>query len=257
MAASLRAALALAVGLFAGPLRAEPGLSLSAGLGAGFAPVYAGADEYKVGPAFFFDLAYGFGNPGNSSIGFDGTLSLTIRETERLTFGVGLDYGGGRDSDESDRLEGLPDIDDGAFVRAFLGVGLTGATGLEFGLATFLDGAEGVEARIGLSHAVLLSERSTMSFGLATTWLDDERSEGLFGITDAQAAASKVGLDRFDADAGIAKVDLSATLTHAVTERVQAIAILGLSGVTGSVRDSPLNESRVNPSLAFGLIRSF
>lgn len=239
------------------PSQSQDSISFSAGVGIGYAPTYTGADTYDVGAAPLLNASYGLGNAWNSSVSFDGALRLTIVAADEIQFGLGLGYGGGRDSEDADRFAGLPDVENGPIVLAAMQFGLNDGLMLQANTSIYTEGSEGWEATLGLGRAIALSSQTFLQLGVSATWTNEDRAQGIYGVTSAQAAASVAGLSAFNANAGITSLDLSATLSHQITSSLTGVAILGATGLIGAARNSPFTERALSPTVGIGLIQSF
>lgn len=236
----------------------DRGFFFALGAGVEYGPEYQGSDEYEVSPIPFVELGYNFGNQWNSSIGFAGDgVELTIYSDERLAFGAGIGYGGGRESEDIAILGGLPDIDDGVTVSAFASYAPVDYLSLDFGITKFTDGTEGLEASFAVSTGIPLTDRLDVGLSLGTTYMDDDAAQGFFGVTAAQSAASTAGLTPFNASGGLTSVDLSIDFGYAFTDTVTGVASIGVSKLIGDAKDSPFTKDDVNPSLSLGVIYEF
>lgn len=236
----------------------DRGLSFAVGLGVGYEAEYEGSDEYEATILPFLEIGYDFGNSWRSSIGFDGgSLGFTIYENERLSFGLGIGYGGGRESADTAILAGLPDIDDGITVDAGFSYFVHEAISFDFGVTKYADGTEGLQGSLGVSTGLPVTERSFVEFGLSATWSDDDYAQGFYGVSATQAAASTTGLAQYTASSGVTSVDLSVDYGYEFTDRVTGVASLGVSKLTGDAEDSPFTKDDVNPSFGLGLVYEF
>lgn len=184
-------------------------LNLQGGGAVVVSPKYEGSKQYEVRG---FPLIAPAGSPDAAEAGFVQFRGIDDIRFRALRFG-GLEMGPlagyrfGRDEDDSDRLTGLGDVDDGLVVGAYTAYDFGGlkpflsyhhqVTGdVSGGLLRF-----GAETRIPLARGMMLTAIAGASYA------DDAYMDAYFSVTGAQAAAS--GLSAYDAQSGIKDVYLS------------------------------------------------
>ena len=250
---------ATAIALF--PMSAvaeERGFYFALGAGVEYGPEYQGSDQYEFSPIPLIELGYNFGNPWDTSIAFVGDgLELTVYADDRFSFGAGVGYGGGRDSGDNAIFGGLQDIDDGVTVSVFGFYAPVDYLSFDLGVTKFTDGTEGLEANLGVSTGIPVTDRFEIGFSLGTTYMDDDAAQGFFGVTNAQSAASTAGLAPFNASGGFTSVELTIDFGYEFTENIFGVASIGASKLIGDAKDSPFTKDDINPSVSVGLIYEF
>lgn len=215
------------------------------GGGAMIAPKYEGSDEYEVSPVPFVSASFG------DLMRLDPRgLSVNVYKSEGLTVSGRLGYDSGRQQDESDHLRGLGDIDAGAVVGAKVAYAI-GSVELYAGLNRTIGGSDGLEAKFG-ADASFRYERMLFTAGVSGTWSDDAYMQAYFGVTPTQSALS--GLPVYDIGAGLKRVDFSVSATYMLTDHWLIRGQAGLGYLIGDAADSPIVQSKTQPSgiLAIG-----
>ena len=239
-------ALVLPAGTAPGAEAGRGDWSFVLGGGALVAPSYEGSDKFSVSPMPFVSINWRdrvFLEMGHG-------LGVNVVRTDALRLGVSVGFAPGRDEDDDDHLKGLGDIDTAARGHVF-GSYAFGMLQLGVDVAKDFGGSDGVQVRPELSVKVPLSESWTLSSGISATWADDAYMQSFFGVSASQSRSS--GLERFDAGAGFKSVDLQLGLNWAITESWFATAHLGVGVLLGDAADSPVTESRVQPSAALAV----
>jgi outer membrane scaffolding protein for murein synthesis (MipA/OmpV family) len=213
-------------------------------LGGGFRiePKFEGADDVEVMPVPMISADFG------EYVSVDPT-GLTIHAWQREGFSVNgrLGYDLGRDSDDDKHLDGLGDIGFGGV----LGVDLAyERTPLEFKLSLdkTIGGSDGFTAKFGTAY-LLPFDSFMLSIGPSVTWADSNYMESYFGVTDRQSRKS--GLSRFDADAGIKRVDLEVSGLYFIDDHWVVRGEAGLGHLVGDAADSPVSQENLQMSTMF------
>jgi MipA family protein len=213
-------------------------------LGAGFRvePKFEGADDVKIMPVPMISADFG------EYVSIDPT-GLTINAWEYESFSVKgrLGYDLGRDSDDDKHLDGLGDIGFGGV----LGVDLAyERTPLEFKLSLdkTIGGSDGFTAKFATAYS-LPFESFMFSIGPSVTWTDGNYAESYFGVTDRQSRKS--GLSRFNADAGIKRVDLEVSGLYFIDDHWVVRGEAGLGHLVGDAADSPVSQEDLQLSTMF------
>ena len=154
-----------------------------------------------------------------------------------LRAGPGVSYQSGRDSDDSDTLTGLEDVDGsillGGYIRSTIGpVGLRLDAGQDV-----ISGHDGftADASIGTTYR-------TGKFGIqpsaTLSWADSNHNESFFGISDAQSAASN--LDAFDSDSGLYAYSFNVVAWYQVQENYSLGLFASYREFIDDAEDSPI-----------------
>ena len=241
------------------PVTVVPQRSILLGIGAAVAPVYEGADDYRVAPFPIF--SYDSGVDGPRRFEFRALDDIRFHALRLGGFSAGPlgGYRFGRDEDDADLLEGIGDIDGGvvggAFVAYDVEVAPNAFIGADVGISTqftgdpfdedvvgddFDDDDYGFLVDFGVSASFDLTRRANLALRAGAEYASDDYMDVHFGINAAQAAASVAGLDEFDPDSGIKNVYVNANVAFDVTERFQVRAGAGYSRLVGDAADSPV-----------------
>ncbi|WP_372070580.1 MipA/OmpV family protein (plasmid) [Tistrella mobilis] len=219
--------------------------SLVLGAGAELAPEYEGGEDMEVSPVplvLFTWQDWLTVSPGGAEarVARWGQLSVSGR----------LGYEGGRDQDDADRLKGLGDVDGAATAGLKLAwnpepfeVYLT--------VDRALGGNDGLTGTLGLDYTMEVSERLTLTAGVAAVMADDKHMQSYFGIDARQSTAS--GLARYDAEAGLKRVEFETTATWMMGGNWLLRGAAGVGVLTGDAADSPVVEEKVQPKLSLAL----
>jgi outer membrane scaffolding protein for murein synthesis (MipA/OmpV family) len=213
-------------------------------LGGGFriAPKFEGADSVEIIPIPWISADFG----DYVSVDPRG-LTINAWQYEGLTVKGRLFYDLGRDSDDDKHLHGLGDIDAGAVLGLDLAYELT-----PFEVALSLDktigGSDGFSVKFGATYSLEIDSFS-FQVGPSVTWADSNYMESYFGVTDRQSRRS--GLSNFDADAGIKRIDLEVSGLYMLDEHWSVRGEVGLGYLVGDAADSPVSQTKLQPSTMF------
>jgi outer membrane protein len=158
---------------------------------------------------------------------------------------VGYDFG--RDSDDDKHLHGLGDIGAGAVLGLDLAYDWDPVQ-FTVALDKTLGGANGFTAEFGAEYSIEF-DQFQFSIGPSFTLADSNAMESYFGVSDRQSRKS--GLSRFDADAGIKRVDLELTGLYMIDDHWLVRGEVTLGYLTGDAADSPVSQRNFQPSTMF------
>jgi outer membrane scaffolding protein for murein synthesis (MipA/OmpV family) len=88
-----------------------------------------------------------------------------------------------------------------------------------------------------------------VSIGPSVTWADGNYMESYFGVTDRQSQRS--GLPRFDADAGIKRIDFEVSGLYFIDDHWLVRGEVSLGYLVGDAADSPVSQRNLQPSTMF------
>ncbi|KLN61608.1 hypothetical protein WH96_04485 [Kiloniella spongiae] len=215
---------------------------LELGAVGGFSPDYEGSDDYELMGLPYVHAAWKDTIVLTTRDGGPGLyLQHEIWDDFSVRGGVRYEFGRDENDNDNDALEGLGDLDVGAVA--------VGALAYEYGpvefsaeLASDLTGdREGTRATLAADYRMMVLEnKGRFSFGPSITWADDNYMENTFGISGAQAAASRNNYAVYNAESGIKDVGLNASFSYALTENVSVLATGGYSRLLGDAADSPI-----------------
>jgi outer membrane scaffolding protein for murein synthesis (MipA/OmpV family) len=218
----------------------EPKWGLIVGAGAMYQPEYEGSGDFKVSPVPAIIITY------SDWLRIDPRgVSVTVLEHNGFSLAGKVGYEMGRDEDDGDRLKGLGDIDFAATVGAKAAYKWQA---LEFyaEVDQTIDGSESLIGKFGAEYTAPVTERLLVSAGISATVANDKHMQSYFGVTAAQSAAS--GLREYEAEAGLKRVDFTASATYMLTENWLLRGETGLGVLVGDAADSPIVEEKLQPS---------
>jgi outer membrane protein len=241
---------------------AEPSVggktSIVVGLAARYAPVYDGSKKSKVSPFPYVDV-HGLFHDRVFISDIRG-IGVNIVDLGAFRAGMSFNYGGGRTSSDSPRLQGLPDIKAAAAVSGFMTYSLK-PFAFELKVGRELGSQPGTEVQLGASVGMAPTPRWHVSVGTQLNWHDSKFNQKYFGITPAEAAqASASGnlLTAYDPKSSLGTFGMTATSVYALTEHWGLVTRLGFRDLIGSaVKDSPLTERTFGVDFALGAIYKF
>ena len=175
-----------------------------------------------------------------------------------LRAGPSISYQGGRDSDESENLNGFEDIDGsvplGGFVRSTIGpVGFGVNVGKDI-----IGGHDGVTADASIGTFIPLGNFAIQP-SASIHWADNKHNDSFFSVTPAQAATS--GLETYDAGSGVYGYSAGIVSWVEIDDKYAVSLIANYRWFTGDAADSPIlnasDGSRNGVFAALGVSRKF
>jgi outer membrane protein len=232
--------------------------SVIIGVAARVAPVYDGSKTTKVSPFPYLDV-HGLFHDRIFISDIRG-IGFNVVDAGAFRAGVSFNYGNGRKSSDSPRLEGLPDISSKASVAGFVTYSLK-PFAFEFKVGRLLGSQGGTEVQLGASYALAPTPRWHLSFGTQLNWNDSKFNERYFGVTSAEATqATALGnaMSAYAPGSGLGTVGLTGTSVYALTHHWGLVTRLGLRDLIGSsAKDSPLTQRSFGVDFALGAIYKF
>lgn len=219
-------------------------------LGAGFRvePKFEGADDVEIMPIPWISADFG------QYVSVDPRgLTINAWDYEGLSVKGSLGYDLGRDSGDDRHLRGLGDIGAGAVLGLELAYDVDPFE-FKLELDKTIGGSDGFTAKFGTAYEFSF-DSFMFSVGPSVTWADSNHMESYFGVTDRQARKS--GLSRFDADAGIKRVDLEVSGLYTIDEHWWVRGEAGFGILLDDAADSPVSQKNFQPSTMFIVGYSF
>ncbi|MGI2034661.1 MipA/OmpV family protein [Rhizobium panacihumi] len=214
--------------------------SLIIGAGAIYAPEYEGGDKLEVSPVPLVVFNYG------DWLEIDPRgVTVTAIQQNGLKLAARVGYESGRDQDDADRLRGLGDIDFAATVGAKASYEWDGFE-IFATVDQTIDGSESLIGTFGAEYQAPVTERLILGAGVEAIVANDKHMQSYFGVTAAQAASS--GLAEYKAEAGLKRVNVSASAIYMLSENWLVRGEAGVGFLTGDAADSPIVEEKVQPS---------
>jgi len=154
-----------------------------------------------------------------------------------LRAGPSIGFQGGRDSDESENLNGFDDVDGsvplGGYIRSTIGpVGL----GLNVG-QDIIGGHDGLTADASIGTFYRMGNFAVQPTA-TISWADNKHNDSFFSVTPEQAATS--GLAAFDADSGIYAYSAGLVSWVVIDDKYAVSLIANYRWFTGDAADSPI-----------------
>ncbi|MDJ0984370.1 MAG: MipA/OmpV family protein [Desulfobacterales bacterium] len=174
---------------------------ISIGAGAGVAPDYEGSDDYDFVPIPFAEVAFDNGMFATIQ-GLNAKANLIPSQIWRL--GPMYNYRPSRSSVDSNAVDRLSNVSDANEIGGFGGFDYNNWFVFVEYLADIGDAHEGWLGTLRGGYNWKASNSWTLSFGLSTTYADDDYMSTYFGVDSADSARS--GLSQYDADSGIKDV---------------------------------------------------
>ncbi|MDR3154147.1 MAG: MipA/OmpV family protein [Deltaproteobacteria bacterium] len=205
----------------------------SIGVGAVYAPEFAGSDKSEAKPLPYFNLRYGpvfLSTSKGLGIRFDlmgGALELS----------PALNYRWPRDEGDSDLLFGMGDV------KGELTGGATVAYHMDD--VTFaVRGFQAISGDSGFNMDMILSylnrQHETFHWGLAAEagFADSEYNRTYFGVNEEQSARS--GYNAYSPSAGLKDVSFGGTVDYYIAPNISVDLFAKYTRITGEAFDSPL-----------------
>lgn len=216
-------------------------------------------EDFRVLPYLSVDNFKGFDLFG-PSLSYRAIEIGTGRGLDKWSLRAGpvIGYESGRDSDDSDTLTGLEDID-GSFVAGGYVRSTLGPVGLQFNAGQDIAGGHGgVTANASIGTFLPLG-RLNVQPAATVSWGSNSHNQSFFGITEAQANLS--GLDINDVDSGIYAYSLNLVSWYELNDDY-AITLIGAHRwFTEEANNSPIinaaDGSDTGLFLSVGLVRRF
>lgn len=207
------------------------------GLGVAVMPDYPGAEDYRVRPLPLLEVSRGRF--------FAGTLrgiGVDLSPVKSLRFGPRLGFRPGRDQDDSSRLAGMGDIDNGATLGVFF-EGRFAPEWLAFAdvrAGVGNDDAKGVAMTMGAAWDKKFGSRDRLRVAASIDFADADHMQTWFGVSPAQSVAS--GLPVYSAGAGARDTAIGAVWTHSFDRHWFTVVTARVSVLLEDAQDSPLVE---------------
>ncbi len=218
----------------------ERSWSLIVGAGGIYEPEYEGGKDFQIQPVPFVVFTYG------EWLEIDPRgVTITALRHDGFALAGKVGYEGGRDEDDADRLEGLGDIDFAATIGAKASYNWNGFE-IYASIDQTISGSESLIGTFGAEYQAPVTERLILGAGVEAVVANDKHMQSYFGVTAAQAARS--GLSEYKAEAGLKRVNVSASAIYMLSENWLVRGEAGVGFLTGDAADSPIVEEKTQPS---------
>jgi outer membrane protein len=215
---------------------------LSMGAGVGLAPDYEGSDDYTGTPMLFGEAVWDSGR----YLKLDGSkLRANILSHERFRFGPVANYRLGRDDAvdvDDDRVKRMKKVDDSFELGAFAGIQIDNWSVMLEGLSDVSDGHDGFVATLSSQYAWQVSDPFILSFGVSTSWADNDYMRSFFDVDAGDSARS--GLKQYKADDGFKDVGCSLKADYIWSDNWSTRVSGSYKRLVGDAEDSPIVDDR-------------
>lgn len=220
------------------------GWSSRVGFGTVSEATYLGSPNRREMAVPFVELAYTTANRGSFQLGQQGAAWI-FPEVAGFTYGVQLAFDQGRYERKHDgfmpygdvRLAGMGDVKGSAEAGAIVGYG---PVSLSVRQSLGSKGHGGLVADLGLEHSMQVTDRLGVSVSAGARWADEDYMQSFFGVTDAQALASR--FDAYTAGKGVNSAQAGVMAEYRVHRNWYAMAGANYSRLLGDAKDSPISE---------------
>ena len=222
---------------------ATTGTRWTLGLGAVAYPDYQGSSDYKGAPLWNV-RAQNLYHPDTYVQLLGPLLTTNLIPDSNFRLGPMAQYIGKRGSVHSNKVDDMQNVDPSVMLGAIVGYDFKFGQGRALALE-FLgrqDAANG-NGFLGTFQAVYkapLGENWRVAIGPETVWASDDYMKAYFGVDSADASRS--GLDRFNADAGIKDVGLNTVVSYLINPRWDVTGIALYRRLVGDADDSPVTH---------------
>ncbi|TCM16603.1 outer membrane protein [Novosphingobium sp. PhB165] len=209
------------------------------GAGVSYAPTYQGSNDYRVLPlpALDVDLGPFYANLRNG-------IGVKVINTGGVTIGGGVAIMPGYRA--KDVPEGVGKLSWGVGGRMFASVAQGGVVATIGATKGFSGGTEGFVADASISYPVAVTPRLMVIPSVGTTWADSKYNDRYFGIDAEQSLAS--GLAQYKAGSGFKDASALLTASYRLTDRITLGISGGVTTLLGDAKDSPIVESKTQPT---------
>lgn len=210
------------------------------GAAATLQPVYEGSDEFEVLPIPFASATF------YDRVTVDPTgITATLFEPGPFRFALKGGYEVGRDEDASRDLRGMGNVDMGGTIGGRISAAF-GMFEVYADVTKTLGGSDGLTGVAGVEATVAVNEWLRLGAGASATLADENHMRAYFGVDRRQARRS--GYARYAPDAGLKRLDLTASATVGITENWFVRSEAGVGFLVGDAADSPIVRNEVQPS---------
>lgn len=206
------------------------------GGGVAFAPEYLGSDDFELKPLPMFETTYAgkLFLSTQQGLGYNLWRKRTIRAGPRLTFDLG------RDSTDHARLAGLPDVDLGFEVGAFL-ESYNGPWRIRGNVRQEVaSGHGGLLGTVDVAWGSRWTKSTSIVLGVQGTLADEAYMESYFGVPAGSAIA---GRPSYSPSAGVRDASAYAQIIYDITKNL-FVSVEGRGQMLlGDAEGSPLVDS--------------
>jgi outer membrane scaffolding protein for murein synthesis (MipA/OmpV family) len=212
---------------------------VSLGAGVAYLPKFSGADTYETRVMPIINIRY-----GRLSIGGVNGIAYELANVEDFRISATAGYFRGRKESDAVYLDGTGTIES----SATMGVSVNKKIG-PWRFSTnisrdFSDQVSGVTASISAGYSYKLSPQVLLNLGASLRWMNNNYANGVYGITDSQAATSV--LPEFKAQSGFESGSLSLTGLYFINKHWTLTSLISQSQLLSDAKSSPITREE-NP----------
>lgn len=231
------------------------------GLNVSLGPEYPGADKQrlKARPLWAYQkgrfristgAAGGLLDLGGAASGPGASAELL--RSDRLRLGVALRIDQGRDSADSDRLRGVPDVRATLRGRVYASYALSGGWSLGAAVSQDLLGRQGgISLGLDLGYSARLGPLTTWQAGAGLSLGDRRYMRSYFGVSERVAASS--GYAVFDPGNPLRDVHAGLGFRHGLSRHWLSFGGIVYSRLLADAAASPLTRARGSSAVSLGL----
>lgn len=230
---------------------ADDGLHGNIGIGAMWAPRYAGSADMRVLPVPVIGLRYGrffagaVGGAPTVPFGFGAYLY----QSEHIAAGIALSYdiySVRKESVDESRLHGLGNVNQTARATAFTRYSRDWYS-LSASVTTDVGGkGQGTQVRLGADAHYALSPQFILNAGPAVTWSSAEANRTFYGVDSIQSLRS--GYAPYAPTSGISEMSFSVGVTYLLSKTWSISVLTSLSYLPTNISDSPIVGRKLQQS---------
>jgi outer membrane protein len=217
------------------------------GLGAGVAPEYEGADNYKLYPVPYVSL--NFSNHMSVDL-IANTLKVNLIPSRTFKLGPIGQYYRERDNVDNNTVDKLDKVDASVMLGGFAGVDVNRFSASIEAMKDVADGNDGSIVRLRAGYKIPLNRRWILSLNAYTTWADDNYMSSYFGVNRSNSLKS--GLKEYNADSGMKDFGITVPLRFMATEHWSILGVVGYKRLVGDAADSPIVDDEGNENQYIG-----
>lgn len=209
---------------------------VTAGAGVIARPDFPGSNSLEVLPMPVFNVTYG----DRWFLNGDGLGAYLVRrDHSSLTLSLAPDVTQ-RDVSDSPHLRGLGDVDRTGVARLKGAYNIGPVTATAAVSTDIADQGHGTVAELTLQSRADITQRFSLSYGIAARWIDDEYATSFFTVDPQQSQRS--GLSPYEAQNGIGDASLFVNAIYALSPRWIVAAGASAAQLQGDAKDSPIVE---------------
>jgi len=215
-------------------------------------PKYMGSDQYKINGFPLIDIKY----KNISFLNYQEGLGINLLYAPSFRVGIAFNYYGSRDQNDSDKLQGLSDINGGVNVGAFGNVSFGKFYAKLKIRQDISNNHNGLIISGRLGYKTSLTKKLRVNLNIETTFANEDYMDTYFGISNIQSSAS--GLSQFNAGSSIKDFTGGLNFIYPVYKNWTALAFTKYARLINDAASSPLvkvlgskNQLKLNLGIAY------